>query len=124
MKYDPIVYQERILNGRHLAQTLVEGYYCLLGSGVDSLVVALTLALTSVDITHFFKIRLPATRGGVEEHERVLEVVWHHWVAVPPFPKRICKETELPLHIKIHIEEEFQKWEENIFEVTVKPKMF
>ena len=66
------------LNGRHLAQTLVEGYYCLLGSGVDSLVVA----LTSVDITHFFKIRLPATRGGVEEHERVLEVVWHHRVAV------------------------------------------
>ena len=46
---------------KDLAQTLIEGYYALMGDE-SSIVVA----LTNVAVTHFFKLKIPATQDGDE----------------------------------------------------------
>jgi len=45
--------------------------------------------------------------------------VYWHILSTLAFVTRFTAE-ELPPHIKKHIEEEFQQWEENLFKVSVK----
>ena len=61
---------------KDIAQTLVEGYYTMLGSEFEQ--TSIVVALTSIEVTHYFKIRLPITRS----ESRHLEIVWHHQVVV------------------------------------------
>ena len=70
------------MNGKHLAQTLVEGYYVMMGSewGMDTIVVA----VTDVAITHYFKLKLPSTRP--KDQRRELEVVWHYTMKLQKYP--------------------------------------
>ena len=71
-----------LVDAKHLAQTLVEGYYTMLSRECDSVV----MALTNVASTHSFKVRLPITRGG--QLSRSLEIEWHTACilqAYPPF---------------------------------------
>lgn len=68
------------VNDKHLAQTLVEGYYTMLGGKCDSIVVA----LTDIAATHYFKLKLPTTRPSASE--RSCEVVWHHAVVLDKYP--------------------------------------
>ena len=69
------------LDEKNLAQTLIEGYYLMMGSeDLDSVVVA----LTSVAVTHFLKLKLPTTRDT--KYTRHLEVVWHHVVVMQSYP--------------------------------------
>ena len=65
----------RRVNAKHLAQTIVEGYYLMMGSlqQINHVVVA----LTDVANTHYFRLRLATPTGGRKE----LEVDWHHCVA-------------------------------------------
>ena len=60
------------LDEKNLAQTLLEGYYLMMGSEDSNCVV---VALTSVAVTHLFKLKLPTTRDT--KYTRHLEVVWH-----------------------------------------------
>ena len=77
------------LNDKDLAQTVVEGYYLLMGSqqGIDNIVVA----LTDVAVTHYFKLKLPATRDK-KEPRRELDVAWHHTVALGSYPPTSMEE--------------------------------
>ena len=54
------------VNAKNLAQTLVEGYYVLMGGDLTTSVI---VALTDVAVTHYFKINLRNTE--------MLEVEWH-----------------------------------------------
>ena len=71
----------QIASGKDIAQTLVEGYYTMLGGdNVTSVVVA----LTNIQVTHFFRLQLPVTRDV--EAQRHLEVTWHHELMLENYP--------------------------------------
>ena len=63
----------RNVDGKHLAQAIIEGYYVMRGSRqkLNTVIVA----LTDVANTHFFKLVLPSSE------EKLLEVLWHHFFA-------------------------------------------
>ena len=75
------------VNDKHLAQTLVEGYYALVGNQQRSVVVC----LSDVGISHYFKLRLSTGKAK-------LEVVWHHKIALPNYPPK-CEEYIASLYI-------------------------
>lgn len=70
------------IDAKHLAQTLVEGYYVLMGSECD--MESIVVALTDVAITNYFKIKLPVTRD--RDSRRSLEVVWHKPLNMHRYP--------------------------------------
>ena len=47
------------INAKNLSQTLVEGYYVLVGSDLKFVIIT----VTDVAVIHYFKIKLPSTRG-------------------------------------------------------------
>lgn len=47
------------IDEKHLSQTLVEGYYVMLGSTPDGDFIV--VALTSMLVTHYFKLKLPTS---------------------------------------------------------------
>ena len=65
---------------KHLAQLFVEAYYLLIGH--ESSVNTIVVALTSVAVTHYFKLKLPSTRAS----KRHIEVVWHRTVQLKTYP--------------------------------------
>ena len=84
-----------LVDGKHLAQTLVEGYYTMLGRECASVV----MALTDVASTHYFKVRLPITRGG--ELSRSLEVEWHTTCILQAYPPAQMKDLD-PFITAVH----------------------
>ena len=68
------------VKAKDLAQCLVEAYYVLIGSTVPHMVVA----LTELAVTHYFKVKLPSTRGKADR--RHLEVIWHNCVVLRSYP--------------------------------------
>ena len=52
----------------------------------------IVVALTSISVTHYFKLKLPTTRparndGPCEtETQRSCEVVWHHKIVLEEYP--------------------------------------
>ena len=54
------------VNPKNLAQTLVEGYYVLMGGDLPSVIVS----LTDIGVTHYFKIKLHNTEMLVVEWYR------------------------------------------------------
>ena len=69
------------LDEKNLAQTLIEGYYLMMRSEESNCVV---VALTSVAVTHFLKLKLPTTRD--KKYTRHLEVVWHQVTVMQSCP--------------------------------------
>ena len=67
-----------------MAQTLVEGYYAMLG-GVPT-TSSLVVCLTNIEVSHFFLLKTPATRD--REERRHLEVVWHNAIFIDAYPPR------------------------------------
>ena len=65
------------INVKNLAQTLVEGYYVLMGTELTSVIVA----LTDVAVTHYFKIKLHST-----SNTEMLEVEWHKPFTMQHYP--------------------------------------
>ena len=47
------------VSAKDLAQTLVEGYYAVMGSSTN--ITSIVVALTSIEVTHYFKLQLPNT---------------------------------------------------------------
>ena len=70
----------RTVVAKDIAQTLVEGYYTMLGSEFEQ--TSIMVALTSHEATHYFKIRLPITRS----ESRHMEIVWHQQVVIDQYP--------------------------------------
>ena len=64
---------------KDVAQALVEGYYTMLGGMPPSSTVV--VALTSVEVSHFFKLNVP--NPGETCH---LEVEWYNTVYIPDYP--------------------------------------
>ena len=84
------------VNEKNLAQTIVEGYYCLLGCGVTYIIVA----LTDIATTHYFKLKLLTTG------ERKLEVIWYYSVTFPVYPPTSAKDLTPFLHgVKIALDD-------------------
>lgn len=69
------------INGKQLAQVLVEGYYGLIGC--EKNISAIVVALTDINSTHFFKLRLPTTRTPCGKH---LELMWYKKIEIKEFP--------------------------------------
>ena len=69
------------LNPSHLAQTIVQGYYALLGASQD-----VVLALTDIGTTHYFKLKIPSTRAANNMVPRHLELEWYKKIVLPQYP--------------------------------------
>lgn len=90
-----VSYNISTLDEKSLAQTIVEGFYLMMGEGCDSIVVG----LTNIAVTHYFGLKLPSTRASSQD--RSLEVAWHHQIAFENYPLEVVDQLN-PFILFIH----------------------
>ena len=80
----------RTLHVPSLAQTLVQGYYALLGAHKE--LTSVVVALTDISTTHYFKLRFPLAKRGTRTADnpadlpKQMELLWYKCIDLPDYP--------------------------------------